>query len=324
MANKCLIVLSVVLSVITIVLIFDPKARRVEEVKAARDYSGQYQFTNPILDYENVRMEGSSLFHERITSKIHELEKKHGLSFHSIYYRDLDNGQWIGVHEKEQFTTASLIKLPVLISLLRESEVNPSILSEKVMIREEDKESVIIQDFKPQKELVVGESYTMLELAERMIQESDNTALKIVTEHINEKYRTGIFEAIGVAFSLDNEDIMVRVKDYAGFFRVLFNASYLNRENSELALSILSKTNFDLGIVSGVSKGITVAHKFGERSNYIDNKLVSKQLHDCGIVYYPQKPYILCVMTRGSNFEDQAAFIREVSRLFFQEVEKSI
>jgi len=27
------------------------------------------------------------------------------------------------------------------------------------------------------------------------------------------------------------------------------------------------------------------------------------QLHDCGIVYYPETPYLLCVMTKGWNFE---------------------
>ncbi len=61
-----------------------------------------------------------------------------------------------------------------------------------------------------------------------------------------------------------------------------------------------------------------VAHKFGERS-FLDKK--TKQLHDCGIVYHPAKPYVLCVMTRGDDFDKLSAVLRSVSALVYQEVD---
>ena len=45
-----------------------------------------------------------------------------------------------------------------------------------------------------------------------------------------------------------------------------------------------------------------------------------KQLHDCGIVYYPKHPYLLCVMTRGDSFEYLDDTIRDISHLVYQEV----
>jgi len=38
------------------------------------------------------------------------------------------------------------------------------------------------------------------------------------------------------------------------------------------------------------------------------------QLHDCGIVYSAQRPYFLCVMTRGSDVQRLAGVIAQASR----------
>jgi hypothetical protein len=40
------------------------------------------------------------------------------------------------------------------------------------------------------------------------------------------------------------------VIDYASFFRVLFNASYLNRKDSEKALALLTKVAFRDGLIA--------------------------------------------------------------------------
>jgi beta-lactamase class A len=305
-------------------MIIYPTVNRGEEIKVSRDYGGDYKFTNPILDYEDVKMKETPFFYQSVQSKIKILEGKYGLSFSSVYYRDLNNGQWIGANEKESFTLASLTKLPVFIALLKKAETEPAIMDKMVTVKESDLVNDVEQNFKPEKAVVVGETYSIRELAERMIEESDNTAMSILVDNIKDDYRRSVFEAVGVKFIESGDDVLMRVKDYAGFFRVLFNASYLSRASSEYALGILSKTKFDTGIVSGFPNGILVAHKFGERTNYINGLLVNRQLHDCGIVYYPQKPYLLCVMTRGNNYENQEAFIKEISQYFYKELEKSL
>ena len=41
------------------------------------------------------------------------------------------------------------------------------------------------------------------------------------------------------------------------------------------------------------------------------------ELHDCGIVYYPEHPYFLCVMTRGGDRPKLAAAIADVSKVAY-------
>src|SRR5207248_2823209 len=90
----------------------------------------------------------------------------------------------------------------------------------------------------------------------------------------------------------------VSVVTYSSFFRVLYNASYLTRDDSQKALALLAGVDYKDGLVAGVPASVPIAHKFGERETTGDT---TKQLNDCGIVYYPSHPYLLCVMTRGDS-----------------------
>jgi beta-lactamase class A len=323
-SRKTLLISNIVFCLIILVIIIYPKIGNVSTVAVSRDYSAEYKFTNPILDYENVKMESVSILSESVEHKVNDLQNQYGIGTASVYYRDLDNGQWIGVNEKKKFASASLIKLPVLIAILKEAEDNPAFLEKKISVTEADIALYSEQNILPDNLMKTGNSYTVGELSERMIEQSDNAAWNMLVRDVDEKYRKEVFQSIGVAYQEINNDIMVDVKDYAGFFRVLFNATYLNRTDSEKALNILSQSTFDKGIVAGVPKGTVVAHKFGERTNYINSILVNRQLHDCGIIYHPEKPYILCVMTRGNDYTSEEAFIKDISQFFYKEVDKSL
>jgi hypothetical protein len=96
----------------------------------------------------------------------------------------------------------------------------------------------------------------------------------------------------------------------------LFYASYLNIEFSQKALDFLTRTKFKDGLSHGVSSDVRVAHKFGVR----DDGSGVVQLHDCGIVYHPAGPYILCVMTKGTNYEQQAHYIQDVAARVYERV----
>jgi beta-lactamase class A len=121
-----------------------------------------------------------------------------------------------------------------------------------------------------------------------------------------------------VSWNFDNN---LKIVDYAAFFRVLFNASYLTKESSQKALELLTHTDFTGGLVAWVSNSdILVAHKFGERGIIGANGIEEKQLHDCWIVYYPDRPYILCVMTRGLDWSKLQQTIADISKMVYEEV----
>jgi hypothetical protein len=70
----------------------------------------------------------------------------------------------------------------------------------------------------------------------------------------------------------------------------------------------------------GLPPGIPVADKFGEWAPGGDSDI--RQLHDCGIIYYPGNPYLLCVMSRGLSYDDLSGVIGDVSRVTFNEVNR--
>jgi len=291
-----------------------------KSVLISHDNLNKYEFTNPILDCE-FEFENSSLILGDLDKEINKLQKKYDLDSTSFYYRELNNGVWLGFNEKEYFSPASMLKVPILISFLKNTEQNPDLLNKKIVVGEKDFVNNVSANFVADNLLVKDKEYSLLQVAEHLIQKSDNTAISILYNNTAESYGEDIFKSIGINLKETADDTQIKVKEQASLFRVLFNASYLNREMSELALSILSKSEFKNDMTARLPKNIKVAHKFGERK--IAGNKNNIQLHDCGIVYYPDHPYIFCVMTRGSDFNSQSRFIGDLSKFVFDQVDKN-
>ena len=45
-----------------------------------------------------------------------------------------------------------------------------------------------------------------------------------------------------------------------------------------------------------------------------------RQLHDCGIIYYPNNTYLLCIMTRGKDFKQLESVIAGISKTVYEVV----
>lgn len=115
----------------------------------------------------------------------------------------------------------------------------------------------------------------------------------------------------------EDKNDFVSVREYSSMFRLLFNATYLSKDKSNQLLGMMSKSNYTGGLVTGVPATVKVAHKFGERA--FDNS-TTRQLHDCGIVYLPGSPYLLCVMTRGNDFNEPKTVISDVSGIVYSKM----
>lgn len=278
---------------------------------------GLIKFTNPLLGCNGVdgneKIKELSISKKELGDLVDDLKYKNNLTSVSVYLRDLNNGPWIGINEKEEFIGSSLLKVPVMISILKLLEQNPDFLNKK--IKYEKKIITEEQFFKPVKEIEIGKEYSIKELIEYMVYYSDNNAGAILASILTNEQIKETFASVGLGTPVYSQNFLVNPKIYSGFFRVLFNASYLNREFSELALNLLSQTNFNAGITKKLPKNIVVSHKFGIREI---NGL--KQLHDCGIVYYPNHPYLVCIMTKGNDYEKMADTISEISKFIYEEV----
>ncbi|MFA6369128.1 MAG: serine hydrolase [Candidatus Shapirobacteria bacterium] len=280
-----------------------------------------YKYINPLLECEN-----SSISNDK---NLYSLKKKlqfiidqeidnNKISFASIYYRDLNNGPWLGINEKEYFSPASLIKVPVMIAYLKEAEENPLILEKKIVNTKDFDYSQ--QNITPTQTLELDKEYTVEDLINRMIIYSDNAAYELLLDHIDNMKIFKVYQDLDVDISRAQQDPngnIITVKDYSSFFRILFNSSYLEEKMSEKALNILSKTQYYKGLIAGVPQNITVSHKFGERQ-FLPSR--EKQLHDCGIVYLPEKPYLLCIMSRANDFNQAANFIKQISKTVYDNI----
>src|SRR3989344_1336715 len=241
----------------------------------------------------------------------------------SVYFRDLDNGPTFGINENDDFVPASLLKLPLAITYFELYEEDPTLFEKKLSFNWKD-ETSLSTFYKPSRQMDPDTDYTIEELVFRMLAHSDNVAYYGLLSHLkeidpNKDLLLQTFRELGIIDPQGFSDETIYTKQYASILRGLYNASHLSIESSEKILSILSQSDFNQGIVSGVKDGTIVAHKFGERSFNATSQ--SKELHDCGVVYYPDNPYLLCVMTEGFDFSALSDVIKTVSKMVYEEVD---
>jgi len=298
------------------------------EISLAKNLIWTQNMLNPLIDYtgwKNSVDEKEIDLEKPLQEYIQEKKYSNEVTHVSVYYRNLNNGNWFGINEKEMFSPASLMKLPLLLVYLKKIEQDPSVRDQKLTYREDPIEAEYIQDIVPQKKLVDKQSYTIKELLEYMIRYSDNKASLVLERNINVEDYKKAFTDNNMIFPdlIDGRfDNNLKVIEYAKFFSVLFNSSYVNKELSNYALWLLTKVDFKQWLVAGIEDNTIVAHKFGER-NIIQNGTEKKQLHDCGIIYYPNHPYVLCVMTRWYDWITLRETIQNISHIVYTELRQS-
>jgi len=199
------------------------------------------------------------------------------------------------------------------MNVFKQATDDPAFLSRQFVWQEESLNNK--EYFKAENELENNKTYSINEAVSYMIRYSDNNAANVLNYAVDTSTIVASFSELGIA-SPGEQNYAISARTYGSFFRILYNSTFLNKEYSEKALRLLSETVFNKGLAAGLPPTVKIAHKFGERP--VD--AATKQLHDCGIVYYPNRPYLLCVMTRGKDFDKLASFIAEVSKIVYKAV----
>jgi beta-lactamase class A len=298
--------------------------------------AGKYAYISPVVDSELVRQSPTLAdLKGRLDAYVDEAKSRGIATRIGLYYRDLNNGPWLGIDYDEEFYPASLVKLVVLMGTLRFSEVEEGLL-ERTAVYEGKFESLRnVEGDQETESLLIGERYTLAEMLYRMIVYSDNLSLWTLVGYwetdIPDELLQEVKDELGLVegFSVEPFDLgTISPRRFSGFLRILYNANYLNKENSEFALSLLAQAEFREGLAFMLPKEIPVAAKFGilnpEKFVLQIENLDGKTLfHDCGIVYYPSRPYILCLMVEsdGASGDRWQSTISEISALVFDYME---
>jgi beta-lactamase class A len=277
-------------------------------------------FTNPLLECEVGRDSIASKkldFSPELEDFSKNIKEIEGVKNISIYYRDLNNGPVININANESFAPASLLKVPILIAYLKWSEDKPEVLDEQIKFDTEVNVGYT-QEFAPVIPLELGKTYSAKQLLENMAKYSDNQALVLLYQRLPVSYQQDLYSLTGVDTNIMTDPkSTLTIRQYSIFFRILFNASFLSQTNSEYALKLLSESTFEQGVRKGVPLSIPISHKFGERKP-VDGL---QQFHDCGVVYYPDHPYLLCVMTRGDDVSKLIDSIYKTSEFVYKKID---
>lgn len=241
----------------------------------------------------------------------------------SVYFRLINTGRWFAINKEDVYTPSSLYKALVLLAYYKEAETNPGILSRPIPYISDGSVDRLYGGGR--EDLISGNYYTVNQLIDRMIKNSYNSAMRTLANYLGPTSLDRVVSDLNLPMAINGSQEEAGVLTVAGYslvLRVLFGASYLDRMMSEKALEILSKTDFKDGLRAGVPADLEIAHKFGVHA--ADPTLINsvEQLHDCGIVYFPGHPYLLCVMTKGQHQQDLARTIAGVSKVTYEETKK--
>lgn len=270
--------------------------------------SKEYKFISPILlvDKECESANFASIKTDLI-DMIEESKAKGSVNSASVYVKDFNSNEWFSINGEEKYMPASLMKVPFLITFLKMSELHPELLQQQLTFTKVHNQGKT--QSKVEETIVYGKTYSVKELLSYMIKYSDNNATFLLSEIIDNNVLNAVFKDFGLNTpQLGSTNLFMTSAEYSRFMRAIFNGGYLTKSNSEFALNLLTTSTFNEGIKKGIPNSITVAHKFGEAG---DN--AEQQLHESGIVYLANKPYLITIMSRGNSQNLLELFLQSIS-----------
>ena len=225
----------------------------------------------------------------------------------SLYLEDLTSGNSWGVDEDCTYEGWSLMKVVTMVAVLKKVERKELSLEDNVTLFTDN----------PREESSATPTncrYCRLSvnaLLSDMIELSDNVAAVGLATTISASEFQQTLRDLGMpsASPSESQSLVPRVspRQVAEVLRSLKLVSYLNKSDSELALTLLSNTVYGNQIRAGTPQNLLVAHKVGYNATTGD-------YHDCGIVFLPNHPYILCIMSTRSNVREADRVMSTVSR----------
>jgi beta-lactamase class A len=230
----------------------------------------------------------------------------------SFYFEYLPDGTSIRVGADNQLTAASLIKVPLAMNLYRAAELGRVNLDETVTVQASELDDAYGTLYQRGS----GFKMTLREAAQYMLEQSDNTATHVVFDHTQDKlsYDEQSLARLDIDQDSENGQAVINSRSYASVLKGLYFSAYLNKEDSQELLGYLSHSTATNRLTAQLPASVKVAHKIGVyNANWAES--------DCGIVYVPKRPYVICVMVGLP--EDQAnKFISDVSKEVYDFVVK--
>lgn len=246
----------------------------------------QYELLDPMREYMPKDAYITNI--QDLREYLHDVEQKYPDNV-SIYYENINTGSNISVGKELRLFPASLSKLVQAILIVKKVEDGNLKWDQELKATEADVSSDSGELYKS----IGSKKLTVEYLLEELLLNSDNTAQNMfrhqldIPDYISFQQTTGLED-------LYNEKGFISAKEYTRILRVLYTSNYLEPENSEKILELMSKAKFKDYLSQGIPEGVKFAHKYGENVQY-------SIFADSGIVYVKDRPYMLTVIIKGKD-----------------------
>ena len=227
-----------------------------------------------------------------------------------FYYKNLVTGEEFGYQQDEAYLAASVIKLPIFMSIMKWASEGKASLDEKITVAQEDKLPIC-----GALTLFTDEpTVDIRTLCRLMISLSDNTATNVLIRRFGISAYVEEFRKLGLKntalnrllfqpeLSAQGIENYIVPQEMGMLLEQIYNRTFVSKEVSAEINDTLLLQQINHKIPGALGEGI-VAHKTGEDDNLTN---------DVGIVY-SKTPFIVCFAGHDTDVYQFETLIREVS-----------
>ncbi len=237
----------------------------------------------------------------------------------SIYMKDLKSGRTWMHHPDDLFPAASLIKVPVMIAAFYKIRDGQLALDERMAISRHNR----VGGSGSLKWRPDGTRLTVRELLVHMINESDNTATKMVLDRLGIGYVQQQFPRMGLLYTGIYEEGMsikggrvmhenyTTAREMTALMDKIYMGQAVDKVSSEVMLEILKKPK---AVASRLAKGMPVGWEIAHKTG-----LLRQACHDSAVFLTPHGDYVITVLTgQNRSYSTAKDFITKVAKVTFK------
>ena len=230
-----------------------------------------------------------------------------------IYFIDLMTGSKLQINGHKKFPAASTVKIGVMAAAYHMAESGKLNLDKRLILRNSDKlsGSGVLRWMK------AGNVYSIRNLIRLMIVHSDNTATKMLIDHIGQdkinrylkKIKLNDTRIVDRTMLNEDEVNLTSPENMARLCAEIKKQNFFSYKSAREMLSFMKRQKYRWGIWKGVPRGIQIANKTGN---------LDKVLNDVGIVYSPSGNYVISIFTYGfEKKSDARKLINRISEVVY-------
>lgn len=211
----------------------------------------------------------------------------------SIYYQDITSNEFFGIDENKVLTAGSLNKIYIIGYLYYLAGKERIDLEDTITIQKED-----IQDYGTGSLRYEGEgkAYTLKELSQLALRQSDNTAAFVIAARIDRGNIQRFVSDLGLD-ATDIEKNRTSARDVGVFFRMLYDNKITTPALTGEILGYMTDTDFEDRLALFAKDKAKIYHKSAD---------AVAMIHDAGIVDDGKNPFIIIVLSSGIKDEQDA------------------